>query len=96
MTAPAAPINLDNLLTEWPLGQGETRQLKELIGNVLVDAHANSGTDLDPKSFQLALPASLLPVLVELLAPIADNPHASTDLDFTLHVLKALTDRLDA
>jgi hypothetical protein len=79
---PAAPFNLNHLhdrLTTWPLSQGETRQPQGLIGNTPVDAYENFGTDLNLELFQLMLPASLLRVLVELLAPIADNPRASTN-----------------
>nr|WTB35234.1 hypothetical protein OG781_42395 [Streptomyces sp. NBC_00830] len=99
MPAPITPFNigdLPDLLAQWPISQGETRRLQDLIGDLLVDAYENSGTDLDPESFRLMLPASLLRLLVELLAPIADHPHPSTELDLTLHVLKALTDRLNA
>lgn len=40
------------------------------------------------------LPASLVRLLVELLVPIADNPHRGYEFDATLAVLNALGDGL--
>lgn len=95
MTTTTNPLTtVHSLLAEYPLSQPEARRLQELINDVLVDAYENSGTGLHMDDFLQLLPASLPRVLVELLAPVADDPHAGVELDLTLHVLKALTTRL--
>lgn len=95
MTTPTSPLlTLHALLTEYPLSQPEVRRSQELIQEVLTIAHEDSGTEMGFEDFAQMLPASLVRVLVELVAPVADDPHAGMELDFTLQVLHALTSRL--
>ncbi|MFC1415406.1 hypothetical protein [Streptacidiphilus cavernicola] len=96
----AAPTDLLTDLHKHVLAYGlpdpERRRVENLISEVLCDAYEKSAIELHEGDFRELLPVALGQTLVQILAPMADTPHASIELEFSRYVLDALSARLSA
>ena len=98
MTATSADLTTDlyTHLLDYDLPGPERRRVEWLISEALADAYDKSGVDFGEQDFRQMLPHALGRTLVQLLAPIADSPHACAEIEFTRYVLDALYVRLGA
>jgi hypothetical protein len=86
--------DLKALLAEYGVEGAEARRAEPMIRDALAVANEEVMPMADPEGWLSILPHSLPRVMVELIAPVADSPHAGFEIEGAIAALTALREEL--